>query len=241
MVRDLRKNRICQIAGLPILRITDYELTKIDSLSIVQFILFRFKKWSQNYESIRKRIQKELVAMSPEDYKDIIDDSFIEVGYDPDIMFHLEHPFPLKQKIIGELKEKYNLSSKPNKNDIWYSVQRGGSSFQDGIHTAFYTYGIYQGKTSTKHYSFVNGKLKAEDVEILDEDRIRFAMSYRLLTVENLEKKRIPFWSNAVFGILPFYYPDIPGASIPDICESISEYIAFRRIFLWAEKNPSLV
>jgi hypothetical protein len=37
--RDIRKNRICQIAELPLLRITDFELEKIDSVSIALLLI----------------------------------------------------------------------------------------------------------------------------------------------------------------------------------------------------------
>ncbi|MCZ7611009.1 MAG: DUF2726 domain-containing protein [Ignavibacterium sp.] len=235
-LRDVRKNRICQVAELPLLRITDLELEKVDSISIVRFIVYRFIKWTQNYDKIKNELENELANMSAEEYKMVVTDRFIDVGYNPDYIFHIEHPFPLKEGVITELKKQYQLEEKPS-DSYWYSVNRYGSSFTNGFHSASYTYGIYKGKSPNSTISFKKGKLITEGIEVIKEEKINFVMKYALVTIENINSNTIPIQYKSTYGILPIYYSDIPGASIPDICEAIAEYVSYKKVLTWFQQN----
>ncbi len=233
-LRDIRKNRICQIAGLPLLRITDYELEKKDSFSIVRFIIYRFIKWSHNYEKIKKKLENELTNMSKEEYELVVSDRYIDVGYNPDYIFHIEHPFPLKKNVIDELYNKHKVANEPTENNYWYSINKYGCSSIDGFHSASFTYGIYKGKRNNSTFTFNEGKLKTKGIEILSEEKIDYVMRYDLVTVENLNHKVISIEDKL---ILPIYYSDIPGANIPNICEAVAEYVCYKKVLMWMEQN----
>jgi len=56
-IRDIRKNKLCAAAGLPLLRVTDAELEIHDSVSILEFMTQRMLAWEHRYPLIQDKWQ----------------------------------------------------------------------------------------------------------------------------------------------------------------------------------------
>jgi hypothetical protein len=52
---DIRKNRLCCAAGLPLLRINDDFLTEYEKSSLLEFVVRRFVKWRNDQDQITER------------------------------------------------------------------------------------------------------------------------------------------------------------------------------------------
>lgn len=236
-ISDLKKNKICQLAELPLLRITDSELFKVESLSVLQFIIYRFVKFNENFEEIKERIAQKISEMDEESVRRLTLDGYLDPAYDPQFIFHIEHPFPFRDAIIKKLKTQYNLTSTYNNiNTLWYQVFSKGST-SDTTYTDSYYYGIYKGKSKDGNFSWKSGKIDSKDIEVLEEDETHFSMKWELVTDSKYDQKISPvsFFMNT--GKLPIYFADLPGAQIPDICDSIAEYLAYKKVLHWAESN----
>ena len=153
---DIRKNRICQIAEFPLIRVTDFELAKIDSVSILEFMIYRFVKYSTEMPRIKKSINDEVESMTDEEREAIIEDGFLDPSYDPHVLFDFEFPFPLQTKIITELK-KYSLYfdhiPEGNSHSYWYTVFKSGNIPSHDKFVSLWHYGIYYGRSKTKSIS----------------------------------------------------------------------------------------
>lgn len=231
--KDIIINRICQIAELPVIRISDFQLEKIDSISILQFMVYRFIKYNKEMPRIKEKLNEEIENMSSDEKENIIENGFLDPTYDPEFQFDLEYPFPLKANIISELKNNYlfeDFLPENNPHLYWYTVFQGGNIPKDGIYTSFCYYGIYKGRSKTKNYSWKEGKLVSDGVEILKEDKIQFIMNWALKTSEEYDENMFPIEFQKNHGFMPTYIADIPGASIPSIAEAVSEYVCYKKV-----------
>lgn len=242
--RDIRKNRICALAQFPLLRVSDVELEKFDTISIMQFIAYRFVKWKEEYQRIYDELQSDYEEMTPEEKNRMTEDGFLDPSLDPSFRFDLEFPFPPTEQIRSELVTmyKFGLWGPPaqDKDGIWFTVM---DSKQGPLDNSFFTecsYGIYGGGASLGQTEWRGGKLQTPGVRVLLEGRVRFVMRWALVIEEDYDEAESPANYFARTGRFPIYFADLPGAHIPSICSAISEYAAYIKVREWAEKNITL-
>ncbi len=239
-INDIRKNRICQLAELPLIRVTDLQLQSFDSISVLRFIAYRYVKWTNDYPKIHQEWEKELSEMSEDELEAITSEGYLSPPYDPHFRFDIKHPFPLRDEVIEKLVNKhhlYNFITINNRDSFWYSVFPGGDRSMDGIFTSSYHYGIYKGNESNSNISWKEGRLETKGVNILKEEKIEFGMKWALITAEDFNNDTAPFLYEQQNGFLPIYHPDLPGSYIPSICRSIAEYISYKRLLQFVEEN----
>lgn len=233
---DIQKNRICQIAELPLIRVSDCQLEKIDSISILQFMVYRFLKYKEEMPRIKQTLYEEIENMSNDEKITITQNGFLDPSYDPEVQFDIEYPFPLKNEVITKLKNNYlfqDYMPENNPHSYWYTVFQGGNSPTDGRYTSFCYYGIYKGKSKTGSTSWKEGKLVSDGIEVLKEDKIQFAMNWALKTSDEYDENMFPIEFKNAHGFMPIYFADIPGASIPSIAEAVSEYVCYKKVIEW--------
>jgi len=239
---DIRKNKICQLASFPLIRITDLEIDYVDSISILQYIIYHFIKWKEEIGRIQAEIQEYILEMSEVEFTSKTEEGFLDPSIDPSFWFDIEFVFPLTVKIKKDIKEKYNLRSdvqnSKDKSAVWFAVFPGNEgSDQDGIFKASYSYGIYKGITSNDKYTWEGGKICSDEIQVLIEGQEEFGLKFALVTEEDYDRKDSPanyFFKN---GKLPIFFGQPNGVSIPSICESICEYLCYKNVLKWLEKN----
>lgn len=237
---DIRKNRICQIANLPLIRVSDAHLIQHDYVSIVQFIVYRFKMWRENSHIILKEIANKIDEMTDAESQRFNEDN-LSVDHDPSFQFHLMYPFPKSQQIETQLDKEFGLKPfPPNKGGIhafWYAISPGGrGTLPSGKDYLQYSYGIYWGKYKNR-LSWNNGKLQDPDTQILCEDRMQIDFEWPLVTAEDYDLAEPPYLYFDRNGHMPVYFGDIPGAQLPYIIDAICEFFCYKRVLEWAEQN----
>ncbi len=202
---DIRKNKICQLASFPLIRITDLEIDYVDSISILQYIIYRFIKWKEEIGRIQAEIQEDILEMSDVEFTSKTEEGFLDPSIDP---------------------------------SFWFAVSPGSErSDQDGIFKASYSYGIYKGITSNDKYTWEGGKIRSDEIQVLIEGQEEFGLKFALVIEEDYDRKDSPanyFFKN---GKLPIYFGQPNGVNIPSICESICEYLCYKNVLKWLEKN----
>lgn len=184
--RDIRNNRICQLAELPLIRVTDVELEQYDSISVLQFIAYRFVKWQKEHQRILDDINSEVNEMPPEEIESLTQNGFLDPSIDSSFRFDLEFPFPSLRQVQQEIT-KYHLNPSASKKDnkaMWYTLSPYGESSTKGLYQVTSSYGIYKGNSASNRYSWRGGKLENDDVDILVEGTIKFGMKWALISEE---------------------------------------------------------
>jgi len=241
---DIRKNRICQITNLPLIRFSDEHLIKYDSISIIQFIAYRYRMWRENYQIILDELSKRINDMTKEEYDHFKKEGRLSSDFDPSFQFHLQFPFPKTNEIKNKLIKKYNIYPYPPRNKTekvyWYSVFPGGEgSDLDWKFYYDYSYGLYYG-SSEQSISWKNGRLQNSQSKMLLEDKFRVKVKWSLVTAEDYDFKEPPFIYNERNGFMPIYHSDIPGAHLPYIADCMCEYFCYKRIEEWIDENLSI-
>lgn len=101
---DLRKNRLCVQAGLPLLRIDDSFLRKYEEISFLKFIVVRFVAWRNKIRIISQEIEERLTFAA----------SLKDIDYDdpwnvPSFIFDINHPFPATVEIAARLFKEHQV------------------------------------------------------------------------------------------------------------------------------------
>lgn len=104
---DIRKNRLCSMAGLQLLRIGDNFLTEYEKISLLEYVVRRFVDWRKDSDEVSQEesdIAAYLAATgaSEEEYDRM---------RDPQIMWDLMHPFPASLKIAEALFSTFGVVS----------------------------------------------------------------------------------------------------------------------------------
>lgn len=241
---DVRKNRICQIANLPLIRVSDEHLTQYDSISMAQFVAYRYKMWKENYQIILDDLSKRFNNMTDDEYAHFKQEGRLSSDFDPSFQFHVLFPFPKTSEIKDILIKEHNIypypPSKQSEKVYWYSIHpRGEGSDLDGKFYYEYSYGLYYG-SSEPSISWQYGKIHCSRTKILLEDKFRVKVKWSLVTAEDYDFIEPPYKYFERYSFLPIYHAEIPGAHLPYIADCMCEYFCYKRIEEWIYKNLSM-
>ena len=102
--RDIRKNRICERANLPLLRIDDRLLTEYEEISLLGYIIRRFVAYRNTIGDISREVNERLsCARSSGDV------DYDDPWNDPGVIFNLNNPFPVSIEIAERLYKDYGI------------------------------------------------------------------------------------------------------------------------------------
>ena len=99
--RDVLKNRLCQKADLPLIRIRGPEIEEHDQVTVLDYIMDRFLAWQSESPGIMEEIRDYAASLDPVHLHHLIADS--DPSLDPSFEFSLRHPFPGTQKVKARL------------------------------------------------------------------------------------------------------------------------------------------
>lgn len=237
-ISDIRKNKLCAVAGLPLLRVTDAELEIHDSISILEFMTQRMLAWEQRYPVLQAEMAERIRSLSADELRQFTEDGVLDPSLDASFWFDLEHPFPLTAALRSELSRCHGLREEPPSTggtDRWFHVLPVGSGGAGCTHLERVSFGIYRGRPDRASLQWRNGHLTTPGVEVLTEGKIAVGLRWPLIIEEDYDGEEAPIDYMLRTGRMPICFPDLPGAHVPSICEAVAEYLALREVSRWAD------
>lgn len=111
IARDACKNRLCGLAKLPLLRITDTELEEFDKYTILEFIVMRFLAWQNEYQEIEQDIAEYVETFDERQRQELLEGCIADPSIDPAFHFDLRHAFPRTRELAKRLLEEHGVVS----------------------------------------------------------------------------------------------------------------------------------
>ena len=122
---DAVKNKFCQDAGLPMVRVSSQELEPHEGVGVLSWILERWIAWQKEEPLIRQEIAERLEELGPEAIDEMIKaDAFDPSVYDPAFTFNLRHPYRAILTVTNRLHRLGIITGRmsPRKLSNWMSA-----------------------------------------------------------------------------------------------------------------------
>lgn len=229
---DIRKNRLCSMAGLRLLRIGDNFLTEHEKTTLLEYVVRRFVDWRNQCDEIRREesdIAHYLASTgaSEDDYDQI---------QDPQIMWDLEHPFPASLKIAEAIYSTHGIISchidaevhakaTAQPTYLIFEFNGGGSS----------PIGLYHQRVRRRYEL---RRMLQETAGTYHSERIHY------LEVETSYCHNLPHVdlsgadpTKPLFIFETVHGQDIPGISMHELADHFCDFLALDKIRIWAAKN----
>ena len=261
--RDKLKNRFCRDAavfGFPLLRITSEQIQEHEQVTVLAWMLERYIAWQEEAHKIWDDCRERLDALPAGDplRGEPGKLNFLDPAFDPTVLFDLAHPYPALQTIAHRLRRKGIFATKIAGED--------GTAFKQYVRQykpRFYYRVKYPRHSFWSHNSTDSGKNEWTSAMDLTRVSLRYkpvssGMANEIRAIASLENEEILYtsrktvslkWAGRTGRKLPanrFYGPrdelvffDLPGVSIPDIAEGLSECLCLRELEQWAVKTLS--
>jgi hypothetical protein len=108
--RDIRKNRICLSAGLPLLRIDDTHLSVNEKQAVLDWHVKRWLAYEQTMPKLLEARDREIAAMSDDDIARAGMFLFGERPHlDVELVFELENPYEPTLRLAERLRQRYGM------------------------------------------------------------------------------------------------------------------------------------
>jgi hypothetical protein len=237
---DIRKNRICYYSSIPLLRIDDSYIKKYEKVSALEYLVYRFLAWQEQWEGLVKEFHETVGSMSDEELEGMRELGYVDPAIDPSVIFDVTTPVPRLLELSNELYDVYGvitdyLSAENVKGDQsskpFLRFSRGGT-----------TYGPFEEKTTVQvEYHLFGGALIGGKLVELEKDfSVELAFNETLPLVfdfDNSKETGYQYFKRS--GRYPFAVSNIPWISGSELGENLAEYIAHLRLLEWAKANLS--
>jgi very-short-patch-repair endonuclease len=223
IMSDIKKNRICKKQGLYLLRIRDFHLKKYEKITILEYILLRFIRWNIEQKKLVQDMYDFFESLSKEEFEEHTRDGVLDPSIDPTVIFDLRYPFPGIEDVKKRMRNIYGIFDR----DI----------FNRGDETRIEEDG------SIKHIERRQLEASIKMINSIDAQEINiiFSAPVNLLCLMPTEKdwnrSERPFNYFKKSGKLPVSFNDVPGLSVNELAETLSEYFTLKKIENWLEKN----
>jgi len=225
---DIRKNRLCSLARLPLLRIDDSFLTKYEEISFLRFIVGRFVAWRRDFNAITQEIEKRLPHKPS--YAEADD---YDPWNDPTIIFDMKYPFPASVEVAERLFNNYGVVTNYLNDELYYNA------------TSKYPY------TEFSRDKMGGGPIgefvrRIERSYLLEKIFKDSAGKYNQAMLHNLVIKVDYKWGLPTFsridinnaGEIPsILFQGIPGTSMSELADHFCDFLALKKIEEWAQDN----
>ncbi len=243
-IRDVRKNRLCVNAGLPLLRVGHAEIEEHDRLTLLGHMMARAVAWKVEAPSIQAEIEAR-VEEQVDDANDaetvghiVAPDGFLDPAYDVGFQFHVRHLFPGLTVVSKRLWANYRMASVYDLDnlpacDFALFPHRTTMEFVHG-HYLFSVEYVIAGANGRPPI-FGGGELQSG--VLLHSDKVQFSVQATLQTQEDYDWKESGGDYEARTGVEPFWSVRLPGSNMHDIGESFTDYLCAREAEDWAKSN----
>jgi len=239
--RDVRKNRICQRAGLPLLRVNDNFLEEHDKITMLEFIVGRFVSWDREKDELIKEMYENLSQLTDDELAQATEGSILDPSLDPGVIFDLNHPFPALDDVAKRLFEHYGIITTQLPSDVLKGELVSKAKWK--------LIELRMGQELSDKFTFSK---ECELIKLLDENRegktesihkfeVRFSIQWILPLVNDYTSEETYFEYRSRTGHKPYTFQDIPGTSMPEVAEHMCDYLTLREIELWAKENLSVL
>lgn len=228
---DMRKNRICVRANLPLLRIDDSLLTEYEEVSLLGYIVRRFVAYRNKIDNISREVNDRLsYANSAGDV------DYDDPWNDPGVIFDLNHPFPVTTEIAERLYKDYGIITSHIDGETFHNatskyphLEFHGYKGEGPIneHAEFYARridGIYRLE------KYIQDSLGKYDLEKVHELSIKVDYRWGVPTCEETDLKHIE-------TIPSVHFQGIPGTSMGQLADNFCDFLAIRELEKWAHSN----
>lgn len=232
---DIRKNRLCFKAGLPLLRINDDFLTEYEKSSLLEYVVRRFIDWRNSRQQIAEDeldIARFLGARgaTEEEYERMMD---------PQIMWDLQHPFPASLQLAEALYSTYGVVNNfidaevyekaMEQSDFLFFQREGIGSAPIGVYH-YKVEGTYELRRMVREDS---GQYKAELIHVVPA---AVTYQWRLPTVD---WARIDTSNQLI--VEQVHGQGLPGISSGELANHFCDFLALNQLRMWAEQNLEVV
>ena len=220
---DIKKNRICKKQDLYLLRIRDFHLRKYEKITVLEYILLRFIRWNIEQKKLVQDMYDFFESLSEEEFEEYTRDGVLDPSIDPTVIFDLRYPFPGIEDVKKRMRNIYGIFNR----DIF---NRGDETRieEDGSITHI------ERRQLEASIKMINS-IDAREINII------FSATVNLLCLMPTEKdwnrSERPFNYFKKSGKLPVSFNDVPGLSVNELAETLSEYFTLKKIENWLEKN----
>lgn len=247
--RDIIKNRLCDNAELPLIRISDIELEEHDKITLLGYMAERFKSWHEEHESILREIEDYVSGLSSQEIEALTVGGIADPSIDPTFIFDCRHPFPATKRIAERLYIKFGIASLYLDSKHLKKVSSKGiklrcevwspeKDYSQGHYVVFkYEYSVFKELQTQNNLKDLSEKSIPPQVDILYDGELRFRMQWTLPVVEDYDPDEPIFKYFLRTGRIPIMFQELPGVHLPDIAEQFCEYLSLRQIEKWATKN----
>lgn len=243
--RDIRKNRLCAGASLPLLRVGPVELHPHERVSLLEFMLRRFVAWPMEEKRHLKEINERLRYASAGEREELFEDGVLDPSIDPGFLFDMEHPFPGIADVQERLARRFDLGDIYKADGVmnrgerayWvWSWDRGAIGGYDAVATC--DFAVFEPDGSGRFgWSAESGVAGAARVFL--SDRVEFTMHYLLPIVHDFNPFEDTWFAyHARTGRPPYAFGDLPGVVIPEITKTFARYLGLREVEKWARRAP---
>jgi hypothetical protein len=227
---DVRKMSICSKAHLPIAKIDDDYLTENEHVTIVEFMVDRFWQWKTNYSRFAEASADtaELLlsqGMTAEQVQERI--------LPPDCEFNFAHYYPGIDSIQQRLRNDHNLlpeyltTGDPASRSQYHLTSAFFNPDRDGYVMGYTRYSLRGRATKDGDQTTVEWQVEARTrmkwswQKELEPEEFRYYFGQTAM--ETNEDMREKLGSPSPKYCTSFYN-DLPGLSIPELAQMLSEY-----------------
>lgn len=235
--RDILKNRLCKRANLPLVRIELSDIQEYDKITLLDYMLDRYLSWQREEEDILDEIREFVSELTPKEARARFEDS--DPSVDPSFLFDLRHPFPATRVVKQRLLQNYKIAHE----------HAGPRDLSSALYMFKVDWG-YEGPDKDEQYHKCVRKVTLQE-GVSSQGKIFFetevSASVRSWLPTTTEIPDPPPLFSAVLEesalktmlqrISAMWSPNLPGISTWDISEQFAEYLAYRAVEQWAQKN----
>jgi len=247
--RDVRKNRLCSLANLPLWRITDTELEGFDRYTILEFIVMRFLAWREESEDINRRIVDYISTLDETQKEALVAGGIVDPSIDPTVHFDIAHPFPRTTDVAKRLLERHRIVSlvaqpflkaispqEPFR--LFCDVFAPSQERFDGHDLVVRCdYIVSRSREPFFGPKTIASALDRNSSEVVKKGALDFRIRASLPIVSDNVVGEPPVEYFMREGAMPISFPGLPGVTPHDIAETVSEYLGFRQVEKWADEE----
>lgn len=227
---DIRKNRLCCGAGLPLLRINDDFLTEYEKSSLLEFVARRFVKWRNDQDQLTEEeaeIHRFLTARgaAEEEYEEMME---------PQLIWDLEHQFPASRRLGEFLYTTYGIVNTHMTAEAFEAATGApeylmfGREWNGSSPLGLYHRRVQRGYDLTRMSRKTPTQYKTERVH---EVSVAVTYQWRLQTVDLQEADLKNFIVEYTHG------QELAGTSTEELADHFCDFLALNQLKAWAEVN----
>lgn len=235
---DVLKNRVCNRAALPLLRVTSADIAERDQHSVLDYMLMRYVAWQEEIDDLAAEIEEFAAGLPPGAGPDDF-----AVDLDPSVHFDLRHPFPATSAardrlwknhcIAWDLADRRVAAAARLFCDVGYPKQIGNTK-DDQFTNCDVTATGWEPSATARSPIMAKGVSVSIRAYLPLQVYVPGAPMFFSSGLLSLSAEEVRLFGERVNGM---WFLHFPGVSPWDIAENYAEYLGFLAIEWWAKTS----